>query len=115
MFEVVRHWIAMKEERLECGNEFGSEVQVLWPTLPPPPPPAPCAPEGPHAERDRSVRASPGGVGLTGAGAAGVSWAVLWPGRCVCVNPHPIDRPPPEFCFTTHHLLRGMGGGGGGV
>eukprot|EP00906_Rhabdomonas_costata_P032184 RCo045355 len=22
------HWIAMRQERLECGNEFGSEVQV---------------------------------------------------------------------------------------
>jgi hypothetical protein len=26
--DIICHWIAMQQERLECGNEFGSEVQA---------------------------------------------------------------------------------------
>eukprot|EP00668_Euglena_longa_P029072 GGOE01036412.1.p1 GENE.GGOE01036412.1~~GGOE01036412.1.p1 ORF type:complete len:222 (+),score=75.80 GGOE01036412.1:42-668(+) len=28
VFDTVCHWIAMREEKLECGNEFGSDVQA---------------------------------------------------------------------------------------
>eukprot|EP00667_Euglena_gracilis_P020235 EG_transcript_21888 len=28
VFDTVCHWISMREEKLECGNEFGSDVQA---------------------------------------------------------------------------------------